>query len=147
MIFVPEHKLFFRFIFPSEWWIYRIFLQTEKREFIVLLNVCIFWQVRRDLVSGRLQRTEFMQTWTLQKHSLCKKFSWNHFPSTSISMEACPFFGKMRHFLLSSKCNELACYGDQVSCILATHFIQQSSLEKEWYFKYTPWEKAFETTT
>lgn len=44
-------------------WTYGIYLRTEKcAEFIVLLNACIFWQVKRYLVNEGLERTALIQT-------------------------------------------------------------------------------------
>lgn len=34
---------------------------SEKLEFIVQLNACIFWQVKMDLMSRRLERTELIK--------------------------------------------------------------------------------------
>lgn len=119
----------------SKWmmqcWTYQIFLKTEKCEFIVLLNACIFWQVRRDLVNEELERTVLIQTWTVWIHWLCLGLQLRPFHQSSHRHKwwLCSKPNPLERwdiFILPSKCNEQTCHRAQMGCILAAHLIQQS---------------------
>lgn len=65
--FFLSSKLFFCYIFLSEWWMYGIFLETEKWEFFMLLNACVIlvgeevpgkWGVGKDSIKTNVSSSD-----------------------------------------------------------------------------------------
>lgn len=131
---------------------YGIFLKTEKCKCIVLLNACIFWQLRRYLVNDGLETTVLIQTWNL----------WIHWPCIGLHLGPFHQSSHENKWWLDSKSNPLERW-DVLPClqnIMNRHATERGWVafqqlawfnnlyrsRTDWDFTHKPWRRDFKMT-